>query len=219
MTRQEVHARIEEIGIIPSVRLSSAEDAMFAAEAVREGGIPIVEVTMTIPGAIDVIRELARNSETLVVGAGSIWDVEVAARCLDAGARFLTSTGFDRGIVEFAQKHDTVVFPGTLTPSEVMAAWKAGVDFVKIFPCANVGGPSYIKALRRPFPQIRMIAGGGVNQQNAGEFILQGATAIGVGADLIQPQAIKRREASWIQELAGRFVHMVQQARDRREGH
>ena len=219
MTRQEVHARIEEIGIIPSVRLSSAEDAMFAAEAVRAGGIPIVEVTMTIPGAIDVIRELTRSSETLVVGAGSIWDVEVAARCLDAGARFLTSTGFDRGIVEFAQKHDTVVFPGTLTPSEVMAAWKAGVDFVKIFPCAQVGGPSYIKALRRPFPQIRMIAGGGVNQQNAGEFILQGATAIGVGADLIQPQAIKRREASWIQELAGRFVHMVRQARDRREGH
>jgi 2-dehydro-3-deoxyphosphogluconate aldolase/(4S)-4-hydroxy-2-oxoglutarate aldolase len=218
MTRQEVHARIEELGIIPSVRLSSAADAMFAAEAVQQGGIPIVEVTMTVPGAIDVIRELARSSETLVVGAGSIWDMDVAARCLDAGARFLTSTGFDPGIVEFAQKHDVVVFPGTLTPSEVMAAWKAGVDFVKIFPCANMGGPNYIKALRRPFPQIRMIAGGGVNQQNAGEFILQGATAIGVGADLIQPQAIKRREASWIHELAGRFLHMVQEARSRRDG-
>jgi 2-dehydro-3-deoxyphosphogluconate aldolase/(4S)-4-hydroxy-2-oxoglutarate aldolase len=144
--------------------------------------------------------------------------VEVAARCLDAGARFLTSTGFDHGIVEFAQKHGAVVFPGTLTPSEVMMAWKAGVDFVKIFPCANVGGPNYIKALRRPFPQIRMIAGGGVNQQNAGEFILHGATAIGVGADLIQPQAIRRREASWIHELAGRFLHMVQEARSRRNG-
>jgi 2-dehydro-3-deoxyphosphogluconate aldolase/(4S)-4-hydroxy-2-oxoglutarate aldolase len=100
-----------------------------------------------------------------------------------------------------------------------MAAWKAGVDFVKIFPCANVGGPSYIKALKRPFPQVPMIAGGGVNQQNAGDFILAGATAIGIGADLIQPQAIKRREASWIHELAGRFLNMVQQARARRNSH
>lgn len=218
MTRHEVRARIENVGIIPSIRLSSAEDALFAAEAVRQGGIPIVEVTMTVPGAVDVIRELARSSGDLVVGAGSIWDVEMAAKCLDAGARFLTSTGFDHGVVEFAQKHEVVVFPGALTPSEVMAAWKAGVDFVKIFPCANVGGPNYIKALRRPFPQVRMIAGGGVNQQNAGDFILHGATAIGIGADLIQPQAIKRREASWIHELAGRFVHMVQQARNRRDG-
>ena len=192
---------------------------MFAADAVREGGIPIVEVTMTVPGALDVIRELARSSKTLVVGAGSIWDAEVAARCLDAGARFLTSTGFDHAIVEFAQKHDVVVFPGVLTPSEVMAAWKMGVDFVKIFPCVNVGGPNYIKALRRPFPQIRMIAGGGVNQQNAGDFILHGAAAIGVGADLIQPQAIRRREASWIHELSVRFLSMVQQARSRREAH
>jgi 2-dehydro-3-deoxyphosphogluconate aldolase/(4S)-4-hydroxy-2-oxoglutarate aldolase len=213
MTRQEIRARIEEIGIVPSVRLSSSADALFAAEAVCHGGIPIVEVTMTIPGAIEVIRELVKNNSKLIIGGGSVWDAGVAKECLDAGARFLTSTGLDLSIVEFAAQNDVVVFPGVLTPSEVMAAWKAGVDFVKIFPCSSVGGPNYIKALRRPFPQIPMIAGGGVNQQNAKDFILAGATAIGIGADLIQPKAIERREASWIHELAGRFLHMVQEAR------
>ena len=217
MTKQEIRDRIQEIGIIPSIRLSSAADAMFAAEAIYTGGIPIVEVTMTVPGAVDVIRELRRHSPGVIVGAGSIWDAEGARHCLDAGAQFLTSTGFDQGTVDFALKNDVVVFPGALTSSEVMAAWKAGVDFVKIFPCANVGGPSYIKALKRPFPQIPMIAAGGVNQQNAGDFIAVGASAIGIGADLIQPQAIKKREASWIHELAGRFLGMVREARTRRK--
>jgi 2-dehydro-3-deoxyphosphogluconate aldolase / (4S)-4-hydroxy-2-oxoglutarate aldolase len=215
MTRQEIRDRIAEIGIIPSVRLSSAADALFAAEAICHGGIPIVEVTMTVPGAIEVIRELSRNNPSVLVGAGSIWDAEGARQCLDAGARFLTSTGFDPGIVDFALKNDVVVFPGALTSSEVMAAWKTGVDFVKIFPCSSVGGPNYIKALKRPFPQISIIAGGGVNQQNAGDYIAAGATAIGVGSDLIQPQAVKKREASWIHELAGRFLGMVREARSR----
>ena len=215
MTKQQIRDRIQEIGIIPSIRLSSAADALFAAEAVCTGGIPIVEVTMTIPGAVDVIRELTRNSPGMIVGAGSIWDAEVARQCLDAGAAFLTSTGFDPGTVAFAQQNDVVVFPGVLTASEVMTAWKAGVDFVKIFPCMNVGGPSYIKALKRPFPEIPLIAGGGVNQQNAADFIVAGATAIGIGAHLIQPKAVERREASWIHELAGRFLGLVREARTR----
>jgi 2-dehydro-3-deoxyphosphogluconate aldolase/(4S)-4-hydroxy-2-oxoglutarate aldolase len=215
MTKQQIRDRIHEIGIIPSIRLSSAADALFAAEAVCIGGIPIVEVTMTIPGAIEVIRELSRNSPSVLVGAGSIWDAEGARQCLDAGAAFLTSTGFDPGIVAFAKANDTVVFPGVLTASEVMVAWKAGVDFVKIFPCMNVGGPSYIKALRRPFPQIPFIAGGGVTQRNAADFIIAGATAIGIGADLIQPKAVEMREAAWIHELAGRFLGMVREARTR----
>jgi 2-dehydro-3-deoxyphosphogluconate aldolase/(4S)-4-hydroxy-2-oxoglutarate aldolase len=214
MNKQEIRNRIEEIGIIPSVRLSSAADALFAAEAVRRGGIPIVEVTMTVPGAIDVIRELTHSDGLgIIVGAGSIWDAEMAAKCFDAGAQFLTSTGLDHGVVDFAHKNDVVIFPGCLTPTDVMAAWKAGVDFVKIFPCSAVGGPNYIKSLKRPFPQVPLIAGGGVNQQNAPDFILAGATAIGIGADLIQPAAIKRREAAWIHELAGRFLNMVKQAR------
>jgi 2-dehydro-3-deoxyphosphogluconate aldolase/(4S)-4-hydroxy-2-oxoglutarate aldolase len=217
MTRQEIHARIHEIGIVPSVRLSSAADALFAAESVCAGGIPIVEVTMTVPGAIDVIRELTKNNSKLIIGGGTIWDTEMAKKCLDAGARFLTSPGLDSGIVEFAVRNEAVIFPGALTPTEVMTAWKAGVDFVKIFPCSNFGGPNYIKALCRPFPEIPMIAGGGVTQQNAGEFILAGAAAIGIGADLIPPRAIAQRESAWIHELAGRFLHMVQDARARRE--
>jgi 2-dehydro-3-deoxyphosphogluconate aldolase / (4S)-4-hydroxy-2-oxoglutarate aldolase len=216
MTKEQVRNRIEEIGIIPAIRLSSAEDALFAAEAVSSSGIPIVEVTMTIPGAIDVISELARSNSELVVGAGTLFNVETASRCLDAGATFLTSPGLDLEIVEFALKMKTIVFPGALTPSEIMAAWKAGADFVKVFPCSPLGGPSYIKTLKLPFPTVPLIAAGGVNQQTAADFIHAGAAALGVGRDLIQPDAIKRREAGWIAELSLRFLHMVQEARGRR---
>lgn len=215
MTKDQVRKRIEEIGIIPAIRLSSGEDALFAAEAVSSSGIPIVEVTMTVPGAIDVITELARSDSELVVGAGTVSDVETARRCLDAGATFLTSPGLNRELVEFALKHNTVVFPGALTPSEVMAAWKSGAEFVKVFPCSTLGGPAYIKALKAPFPTIPLIASGGVNQQNAVAFIHAGAIALGIGRDLIQPDAITRRERSWIAELSHRFLDMVQEARGR----
>ncbi len=213
MKRDDVRARIEEVGIIPAARLSSAEDALFAAEAVCSGGIPIMEVTMTVPGAIDVIEILARNRPELIVGAGTVLNVETARRCLDAGAMFLTSTGLDLSVVEFALKQDVVVFPGALTPTEVITAWKAGSDFVKIFPCSQFGGPAYIKALKAPFPEVPLIASGGVNQQNVPEFILEGVVAVGIGGDLIQPEAIERRERAWIRELARRFVHMVSEAR------
>src|ERR1019366_6845176 len=145
MTREEVRTRITEIGIIPAVRLHSAADALFAAEAVCSAGIPIVEVTTTVPGAVDVIRELARQSPEIIVGAGTLIYADSARRCLDAGAKFLTTTGFDLDIVNLALGRDTVVFPGALTPSEIMTAWKTGCDFVKIFPCAQVGGPGYIR--------------------------------------------------------------------------
>src|SRR5580693_1099778 len=181
VTKEQVRNRIEEIGIIPAIRLSSAEDALFAAEAVSSSGIPIVEVTMTVPGAIKVISELARSNSELVVGAGTVTDVECASRCLDAGAAFLTSPGLDLEIVEFALKKKTVVFPGALTPSEIMAAWKAGADFVKVFPCSPLGGPGYIKALKSPFPTVPLIASGGVNQQTAADFIEAGAVAVGIG--------------------------------------
>ena len=150
MNRTETRARIEEIGIIPAVRLSSAEDALFAAAAVSSGGVPIVEVTMTVPGAVRVIQELARQNAQMIVGAGTLSDVEMAHRCVDAGAAFLTSPGLDLEIVEYGLKRGVVVIPGALTPTEVTAGWKAGADFVKIFPCSQVGGPSYIKALKGP---------------------------------------------------------------------
>jgi 2-dehydro-3-deoxyphosphogluconate aldolase/(4S)-4-hydroxy-2-oxoglutarate aldolase len=215
MKKEEVRARIEEIGIVPAVRLSSAEDARFATEAVSHGGIPIVEITMTVPGAIEVISDLARNSPELIVGAGTLFDVETARRCLDSGATFLTSPGLDLAIVEFAHKQDIVVLAGALTPTEVTTAWKAGADFVKVFPCAQVGGESYISALKRPFPQVPFVAAGGVNQRTAANFILAGASAIGVGGELIPRDAIQFRQAERIHELARRFVGFVRSARTR----
>jgi 2-dehydro-3-deoxyphosphogluconate aldolase/(4S)-4-hydroxy-2-oxoglutarate aldolase len=213
LTKEQVRTRIKEIGIIPAVRVYSAEDALFAAEAVCGAGVPIVEVTLTVPGAVKVIYELARQNTEIIVGAGTVLDVETAHRCLDAGASFITSTGFDSEIVNFVLKRSMVVFPGACTPTEVLAAWRAGSDFVKIFPCSAMGGAGYIRALKAPFPQIPMIASGGVNQQTASDFILAGAEAIGIGRDLIHQDAIKRREAAWIQELTRRYKQMVSEAR------
>ena len=213
MTREEVRARIAEIGIIPAVRVYSESEAMFAAEAISGSGIPIVEVTMTTPGAVDVIGQLTRYSTDIIVGAGTIFDVETAGRCLDAGASFLTSPGLDLEIVEFALKRGVAILPGALTPSEVMAAWKAGADFVKVFPCSANGGPDYIRALKAPFPHIPLIASGGVTQKNAADFILAGAAARGSGQHLIHQNAIKRRQRERIHELARRYMSMVSDAR------
>jgi 2-dehydro-3-deoxyphosphogluconate aldolase / (4S)-4-hydroxy-2-oxoglutarate aldolase len=214
MTRENICARIAEIGVIPAVRLSSGEDARFAAEAIYSSGIPIVEVTMTVPGAVSVISQLAEHNSALIVGAGTVLNVETARECLDAGAAFLTTPGLDLEVVSFAVKHGTVVFPGAMTPGEVMAAAKAGADFVKIFPCAQLGGPSYISALKAPFPKVALIASGGVNQENATNFIRAGAIALGIGRDLIHPDAIRRREDGWIRELSRRYLTMVKQARN-----
>ena len=215
MTREEVRTRIAEIGIIPAVRLYSESEALFAAEAVCGSGIPIVEVTMTIPGAIRVIGDLTRYRTDIIVGAGTVSDVETARLCLDAGAGFLTTPGLDLEIADFALKRDVAVLPGALTPSEVMAAWKAGADFVKVFPCAQVGGPDYIRALKAPFPQIPLIASGGVDQKNAADYILAGAAALGIGQHLIHQNAIKRRQREWIHELARRYTNMANEARSR----
>jgi 2-dehydro-3-deoxyphosphogluconate aldolase/(4S)-4-hydroxy-2-oxoglutarate aldolase len=209
MKKEEVKARIEEIGIIPSVRTSSAESARFAAESVSRGGIPIVEITMTVPGAVEVISYLLEHIPGMIVGAGSVLNTEMARRCLDAGAHFLTTEGLDLELVQFAVKQEVVVFPGTLTPTEVITAWKAGADFVKVVPCAQVGGATYIRALKSPLPQIRLIAAGGVNQVTAFDFVTSGATALGVGRELIPREAVRLRQADRIQELARRFAAFV----------
>jgi 2-dehydro-3-deoxyphosphogluconate aldolase/(4S)-4-hydroxy-2-oxoglutarate aldolase len=206
MKREEVRARLEEIGIIPLVRVSSAEEARFAAEAVASGGIPIAEITMTMPGAHEVISHLVRSAPEIIVGAGSVIDIEMARLCVDKGAKFLTS-------VEFAVKEGVVVFPGALTPTEVIAAWKAASDFVKVFPCAQLGGDSYIRALKAALPQVPLIAAGGVNQLTARNFILAGASALGVGGELIPKDAIQQRRPEWIRELAQRFLGYVKTAR------
>ncbi len=213
MTKEQVRTTIEQIGIIPAIRVSSPEDALFAADSVFAHGIPIVEVTMTVPGALSVISELAARNSRLIVGAGSVSHVDTARRCLEAGARFLTTTGFSVDVVRFAVGKNVVVFPGALTPTEVMEAWEAGPEFVKIFPCASLGGPAYIKALRGPFPQIPLIASGGVNQQTAADFILAGAAALGIGGELIPHAAIQLRQEHRIGELTRRFLSIVKEAR------
>jgi len=185
MEKERVCAKIQEVGIIPAVRTSSAEEARFASEVVAKSGIPIVEITMTVPGAIEVISYLVKNLPDVIVGAGTLLDLDTARRCVDVGVQFLTSPGFDLEIVEFAAKEKLCVMAGALTPTEVITAWKAGSDFVKVFPCAQVGGDSYIRALRGPLPQVPQIAAGGVNQQTARNFILAGAVALGIGRELI----------------------------------
>jgi 2-dehydro-3-deoxyphosphogluconate aldolase/(4S)-4-hydroxy-2-oxoglutarate aldolase len=213
MNKEQVHAKIQELGILPAVRTSSAAEARFAAETVAKAGIPIVEITMTVPGAIDVISDLVKHLPDVIVGAGTVLDLETAEHCLKAGARFLTSPGLDLEIVRFARKEHVLVMAGALTPTEVIAAWKAGSDLVKIFPCALVGGDSYIKALKGPFPKVPLIASGGVNQQTASAFILAGAAALGIGGELIPRAAIELRQPERIRELARRFLNLVKMAR------
>ncbi len=216
MIRKDVRARIEEIGIIPAIRVSSAADAIFASEEISNGGIPIVEITMTVPEALEVVSSLARSHPEMIVGAGTVLHAETARRCLDAGASFITSPGLDFGIVDVALKADAVIIPGALTPTEVIAAWNAGSDFVKVFPCAQVGGPNYIRALKAPLPHVALIASGGVNQRTAADFILAGASGLGIGRELIPTAAVQQRDPTWIGELARRFLAMVNSARHQR---
>ncbi|HEY4085557.1 MAG TPA: bifunctional 4-hydroxy-2-oxoglutarate aldolase/2-dehydro-3-deoxy-phosphogluconate aldolase [Bryobacteraceae bacterium] len=213
MTRDEVCHRIREVGIVPAIRVTSKEDAFFAADTVIGGGIPIVEVTMTVPDALEVVTELRARHPDAIIGAGTVLDISAANRCLDAGAMFVTSTGFDCAIVEVARRAQVAAIPGALTPSEIMAAIRAGADMIKLFPCAQVGGAAYVRALHGPFPQVSFIASGGVHQQTALDFIEAGAAALGIGEDLIPHEAVRSRRADWIQELAHRFLHMVQRAR------
>lgn len=213
LKRQDIRVSIEEIGIIPTIRDSSPVDALFAAESVQGGGIPIVEVTMTMPGALKVLLALANSDTDLIVGAGSVLDVEMARQCVDAGAMFLTSAGFDREIVDFAAEHDMVVIPGAMTPSEIMAAWKARPDFIRVFPCSQVGGAGHIRALKGPFPHLPLIAAGGVTQQTAADFFQAGASAISLGGELIPREAIELRQEKRILELARRFRIIVRQNR------
>ena len=217
MKKEEVCRRIREIGIIPAIRVSSGDDAHFAAEAVTHGGIPIVEITMTVPGAVELISHLVRSNPKIIVGAGTVLDTNTVRLCVDAGAGFITSPAFNQTVVEFAAKQNITVLPGAMTPTEIVTAWSAGGDFIKVFPCAQIGGDKYIKALHSALPQIPLIAAGGVNQQTAGNFILSGAEAIGIGTELIPTEAIARRQSDRIKELARRFRRMVKEAREQIE--
>jgi 2-dehydro-3-deoxyphosphogluconate aldolase/(4S)-4-hydroxy-2-oxoglutarate aldolase len=213
-TRGDVRKQIEDVGIIPSIRTHSAADAQFAAETLMRAGIPILEVTMTAPHAVDVVAVLARDMPELIVGAGTVFDAEMAKLCVQAGARFLTSPGLDMEIVDLALEQGILAIPGALTPTEVTAACKGGADFIKVFPVGQVGGANYIHALKGPFPDVLFVATGGVNQQSAAEFIVAGAAAIGLGPELIPKKAVEHRDNHWITELARRFLHSVHDARE-----
>jgi 2-dehydro-3-deoxyphosphogluconate aldolase / (4S)-4-hydroxy-2-oxoglutarate aldolase len=217
MKSQEVKAKINEIGIVPCARVKVPEHARFAAEALYASGIPVLEITLTLPEALKVIEELAKGYPDLVVGAGSVLDEQQARRCADAGARFLTSPGLIPEMVLFAKRLDVVVFPGALTPTEVITAWKLGADFVKIFPAATVGGIHYVRALKVPLPQIPLIVTGGVNQLTAFDYILSGASAIGAGRELLPKEALLHRQDYRIRELARRFLNLVKEARAQRD--
>ncbi len=214
MDKQKVRDRIIEIGIVPVVRASSPGEACVAADAVCQGGIPIVEITMTVPGAVDVIRELVKNcASDVLIGAGTVLNPEAARRCLDAGAQFLVSPGLNLKTVELAVREGKLIMAGALTPTEVITAWDAGADFVKIFPCGQVGGAKYIKALKGPLPQIPLVPTGGVNLNTAAEFIEAGAAALGIGGELVQADALKSNKPEIIAENARKFLAIVKQAR------
>jgi 2-dehydro-3-deoxyphosphogluconate aldolase/(4S)-4-hydroxy-2-oxoglutarate aldolase len=213
LTREEIRKQIREVGLIPSIRVESAETAIFAAENILAGGIPVVEIAATILGSDEVIRDLTHRFPTLIVGAEVVDGLDEAQRHLESGAMFLTGPIFDAELVGFCVKHQIVVLPGALTPTEVWLAHKAGSDFVKVFPCSHVGGEKYIRALKAPLPQVSLVAAGGITQSSAAQFISAGATALGVGEDLLPRQALRYKEGAWIRELSTRFVNFVRQAR------
>ena len=192
MTKSDVVQTIKNIGIIPVVRASSSEEAMQAIDAIRDGGIPVLEITMTVPGAIRVIEEVsAQYGSEVCVGAGTVLDEETARACILAGAQFIVSPALNLSTIECCRRYGVAVMPGALTPTEVVQAWTAGADFVKVFPAGALGGASYLKALKAPLPQIELVPTGGVSLQTAADFIKAGASALGVGADLVDLKCLR----------------------------
>ena len=214
MTIDEVIRRIEEVGIIPVVRAASVEEANRAVEAVCAGGIPVVEITMTVPNAVSVIREVAKQSgDKVLIGAGTVTTSEQAESCIRAGAEFLVSPGLSIPALSVARAAGKLAIPGALTPTELMNAQDQGARLVKIFPCGNVGGPKYLRSLKAPFPKAELIPTGGVNAANAAEFIAAGAFALGVGADLVDATALREGNLQKIITAAQELVQAVVAAR------
>lgn len=218
VSKQEVLARIKQDGIVPILRTPTAEDALELAEALRQAGVHTLEIPLTVPGALDVIRELAVSfAPELAVGAGTVLRMEDAIAVQEAGARFIVTPVFDGAIIAFCRANGLGCFPGALTPTEIWTAWSAGADAVKVFPAACVGGPEYIKAVRAPLPQIDLMPTGGVTIQNAGRFIEAGAVALGVGGELVDVAAIRAGKGKLIRERAELFLELVREARSERE--
>jgi 2-dehydro-3-deoxyphosphogluconate aldolase/(4S)-4-hydroxy-2-oxoglutarate aldolase len=213
-TKEKALAKIREVGLVPIVRAPSPEAALAAAEAIVAGGIGIAEITMTVPGALKVMEAVAeRYGDKVLLGAGTILDTETGRAAMLAGAEFIVTPALDVRVIEMARRYAKPVFPGTLTPTEVVTAWQAGADMVKIFPCGPVGGPKYIKALKGPLPHIEMVPTGGVNLETAADFIRAGAAAVAVGGELVDVKALKEGKLDQITETARRFVEAVRAGR------
>ena len=214
MTQKETLAQITGIGIVPVVRTESAESAILAIEAIYRGGVRVAEITMTVPGAVRALEKISDEfGDKIVLGAGTVLDPETARACMLAGAEFLVTPSLRLATIEIAKRYSKVVCPGALTPTEVLTAWEAGADIVKIFPCGNMGGPKYIKALKGPFPQIEMIPTGGVNLETAGEFLKAGACAVAVGGELVDTRLIKEGRYDLIEEKARQYLAAIAKAR------
>jgi 2-dehydro-3-deoxyphosphogluconate aldolase/(4S)-4-hydroxy-2-oxoglutarate aldolase len=214
MSKTETIKRIRDTGVIPVVRATSADEAMRAIDAIREGGISVLEITMTVPGAVKVIEEVAkRYGNDALVGAGTVLDPETAMMCISSGAQFVVSPALNLETIACCRQRDIVVMPGALTPTEVVHAWNAGADFVKVFPAGAVGGPGYLKALKAPLPHIELVPTGGVSLTTAGDFIRAGAAALGVGTDLVDLKAIREGQSAVITERAKQFIEIVREAR------
>jgi len=214
MTSQEIVTWITGVGIVSVVRAASAEAAIQAVDALHSGGITTAEITMTVPGAVKALEKLAdRFGGKVLLGAGTVLDAETARICMLAGAEFLVSPSLRLSVIEMAKRYSKAVFPGSLTPTEVLTAWEAGADAVKIFPCGNVGGAKYIKALKGPFPQIEMVPTGGVNLETAGDFLKAGACALGVGGELVDAKSIKEGRFEVIAERARQYLAVVAKTR------
>ena len=214
MNKADVIKTIKDTGIIPVVRAASADEAMRAIDAIREGGISVLEITMTVPGAVGVIEEVSkRYGSEAVVGAGTVLDSETARACILAGASFVVSPSLNTETIATCRRYGVAVMPGALSPTEVVQAWTAGCDFVKVFPAGAVGGASYIKALKAPLPHIELVPTGGVSLKTAADFIKAGASALGVGADLVDIKAINEGQHAIITERARQFLDIVREAR------
>ena len=216
MPNLKINQRIMEVGLIPVVRASSTDEASAIVEAIKSGGVSVLEITMTVPGAIRLIERIAeRYGSDVLLGAGTVLDAETARAVILAGAEFVVTPSLRLSTIEVCKRYSKVVIPGALTPTEVITAWEAGADFVKVFPCDNVGGPKYIRALKGPFPQIDFIPTGGVNLNTAAEFIAAGSAALAVGSELVDKKAVAAKEFAKITENARKFSEAVRTARSR----
>jgi 2-dehydro-3-deoxyphosphogluconate aldolase/(4S)-4-hydroxy-2-oxoglutarate aldolase len=212
--RERTLGRIRALGLVPVVRAQSAEEAIQAIDAIRAGGIDVLEITMTVPHAVPLIAQVARTlGQEAVVGAGTVLDAETARAVILAGAQFVVTPTLKAETIACCKRYGIPVFPGALTPTEVLSAWEAGADMVKVFPCSALGGASYIKALKAPLPQVDLVPTGGVNLETAAVFIKAGSAALGVGADLVDLKALREGKAGLVTERARKLVSIVQAAR------